>query len=353
MYKQLIFAFLLINFSTCLARLPPRNHETEEATVDKAKDPIEAPVERSPFDIATNDDKSVNSDKSIVPKKQPIIILFRHQSPFSIFSNRASSHQSPFSSGFSPPFLNHHHHHLDSDLNEDPSIKLISLLFGNRRFRPMNFEPSETEAVNASSESSAESSELDNRRNIHPLDISSLFPNIFTMPKFPLDDETEKEGEAATSNEEKTPTTNFENKEKKVISIEGKKYVKTVQTKKVKNPFGHFHSVISSYEPFDEKIHDENGNEKIKPEETDEKVSSVDKKDVETSTVASEKIDSTQSNDKVSEKVENASVSSSPIEKEESVTEKKLIAESLNKETDDSKNEISYKSSEIKVDQMS
>ena len=242
-----------------------------------------------------------------------------------------------------------------------------ALLLGDRRLRPMQPESAvEPETVNASSE--ATDSSEDNRRDVHPFE--SLFPNIFPMPRFPIDDETEKEGEAS-SNEDKTPA-NFENKEKKVINIGGRKFVKTTQVKKVKNDFGQFHSVISSYQPFDEKLHDENGNEKIKPEESDDKVSSVDKKDVESSTAANdEKVDSSASFDDKLDDKDAATPSSTPATEKEEVTQSSGLrgthgpildkeaeklklpsVENLSKEQDESKNEIPDKNVEIKVDQM-
>lgn len=212
-------------------------------------------------------------------------------------------------------------------------------------------ESSETEPANASNDSSAESAETD-RHDVHPFD--ALFPGIF-VPRFPPID-TEKEGEApSTAHEEKTPA-NFENKEKKVINIGGRKFVKTTQTKKVKNDFGEFHSVISSYQPFDEKLHDENGNEKIQPEENS---SSVDKKEVSPKEQAkpSEPKSSTESTADV---VPSSSTPAPPtVEKEETPDlkvkaeepeEKKLPVENLSK-PDESKNEIPDKA-EIKVDQM-
>lgn len=197
--------------------------------------------------------------------------------------------------------------------------------------------------MNASSESSAESAETD-RHDVHPFE--SLFPGIF-VPRFPPV-ETEKEGESSTTNEEKTPA-NFENKEKKVINIGGHKFVKTTQTKKVKNDFGEFHSVISSYHPFDEKLHDENGNDKAQPEESTVEKKEVSPKDVEPATSA-----------KPVESTEPSSSTEAPtVEKEETPDlkvkaeepeEKKQPAESLSK-VDESKNEIPDKA-EIKVDQM-
>lgn len=223
----------------------------------------------------------------------------------------------------------------------------IAILFGDR-LRPMQPE-SDFEAVNGSaSESSAESSELD-RRGEHPFE--SLFPNIF-VPRFPID--SEKEGEATTNNEDKTAPTNFENKEKKVINLGGRKFVKTTQTKKVKNDFGEFHSVISSYQPFDEKIHDENGNEKINPEESNnerkdvESTTSSSKPEISSTSSSSELVPSSTSTQVSVEKEEESKVSELDIKPED----KKLSSESLSKDKiDESKNEIPDKA-EIKVDQM-
>lgn len=225
-------------------------------------------------------------------------------------------------------------------------------MFG--RNRPMQPEPAETETVNASSESSVESSE-DRRREFNPMD--SLFPHLF--PRFPIDEEPEKEGEASTSNEDKTPA-NFENKEKKVINIGGRKFVKTTQVKKVKNDFGQFHSVISSYQPFDESIHDENGNEKVKPgDSTDEK---VDKKDVDSSTAASDKVDSSvdvasssTTSTAAPEREESTKSSAEPAftSSQKEPEKLKLPSENLSKDQNEAKNnEISDKNVEIKVDQM-
>lgn len=191
---------------------------------------------------------------------------------------------------------------------------------------------------------------------MHPFE--SLFPNIF-VPRFPPV-ETEKEGEPTTNNEEKTPA-NFENKEKKVINIGGRKFVKTTQTKKVKNDFGEFHSMISSYQPFDEKLHDENGNEKNNPEETgvDKKdVSPANKEPVEPVTSAKPSESSTASEQ--ADLVPSSSTEAPPaVEKDETPElkvkadepDEKQPAESLSK-VDESKNEIPDKA-EIKVDQMS
>lgn len=229
-----------------------------------------------------------------------------------------------------------------------------ALLLGNR-MRPL--QP-EITADNASSESTSAESGEDYSRDVNPFE--SLFPNIF--PRFPLDDEHTKE---KNSTDDKTPV-NYENKEKKVVDLGGRKFVKTTQIKKVKNDFGQFHSVISSYQPFDEKIHDENGNEKIKPEDSDK---TLDKKDVDSSTPSTdEKVDSsdkidTSSDDKVDVSSSTTSTTAAPIEKEESTESsdksvtpdaddednqpEKLKAENLSKE-----NEIPDKNTEIKVDQV-
>lgn len=202
--------------------------------------------------------------------------------------------------------------------------------------------------MNASSESSAESTEND-RREVHPFE--SLFPSIF-VPRFPPVD-AEKEGES-TTNEEKTPA-NFENKEKKVITIGDRKYVKTTQTKKVKNDFGEFHSVISSYQPWDEKVHDENGNEK-NPEES----GVVEKKEVNNESTTSAKPSESTTAEPAEPSPSPSTEAPSGVEKDETPElkvkadepdEKKLPSESLSK-VDESKNEIPDKA-EIKVDQMS
>jgi hypothetical protein len=203
--------------------------------------------------------------------------------------------------------------------------------------------PSETELINESGEAS-ETSETPLERR-HPFE--SLFPNIF-VPRF---GEFDKDNESKPiDDDDKTPD-NFEKKENKVIMIGDKKFVKSTQVKKVKNDFGQFHSVISSYQPFDEKIHDENGNEKIKPTELDDK--SIEKKDVESSTASSN------NNEKVDQSSTTSTTTTSEPEKEEStkspelITPKpneKLVAENLSKDV--SKNEIPDKNTEIKVDQM-
>jgi len=380
---KLNFVFFIV--FVCLAsgvksRVPPRDQrETEEVAPveNKPKDdvPIATPVERSPIDNPdSNDDQIANRP----PNRKPIsVILFRQQPSFSLFSNRAHN---PFMGSFNSPFdhspLDHSHHFNNfnnGNLHNDPAIRLISLLLGNgQRMRPI--QP-EADDETASSESTSAGSSDDSPKEAHPFD--SIFPSIF--PRFPVDDEKPTGSES----EDKTPS-NYENKEKKVVNIGGRKFVKTVQVKKVKNDFGQFHSVISSYQPFDEKIHDENGNEKIvpKPDESadDQITSSVGKKQVTESSTEKSVVDSSTPSsedkvvsplvivdDKVSS-VDSSSSSTPSTEKEESTEspdmkpietsepEKiKIPAESLSKDVDESKNEIPDKNAEIKeikVDQM-
>lgn len=368
MQIKFVFALLLICVSTAFARVPPRtNHETAVDT-DPKESPIQTPVERSPID-SEESLSPMNGNSS--PNKKPIsVILFRTQPAFSVFRDRSPFTPMRMSSPFDHPHFSANFgnsgfggHSFGSSNHDDPALRLISLLFGNR-LRPIQPESTpETEPMNESGESSDESSELDRR---HPFD--SLFPNIFV----PNIDEMAKE---PTATEDKTPD-NFENKENKVIKIGDKKYVKTTSVKKVKNDFGSFHSVISSYQPFDEKIHDENGNEKIRPSESDNKETSIDKKDVESTTAGSsttavvddkidDKVEKVDSSTPVVEKIDASSTTSAP-EKEEATKapetsspkpSDKLIAENLSKEV--SKNEIPDNTSakpadkvEIKVDQM-
>jgi len=351
--KGPVIFLVVLNLCVCLARVPSRNHETEATAVEnrpKDDQPVEAPVERTPIESLPANEQPSTLDRPF--HRKPVgVILIRQQPSISLFGGDRSPN--PFA--FQPSLLDHSHFHNFHNGNpqDDPALRLISLLFG--RNRPMQPEPAETEAVNASSESSVESSE-GSRRDYNPMD--SLFPHLF--PRFPIDDEPEKEGEASTSNEEKTPA-NFENKEKKVINIGGRKFVKTTQVKKVKNDFGQFHSVISSYQPFDESIHDENGNEKVKPgDSTDEK---VDKKDVDSSTATSDKVDSSvdvapSSTTSTAAPEREESTSKSSVEPAFTSSQKepeklKLPSESLSKEQNESKmNEISDKNVEIKVDQM-
>jgi hypothetical protein len=67
-------------FSICTARVPPRNHETEESSIDNTpkENPIQVPVERSPIDSSSsiNNENPLNTaDRS---NRKPIgVILFR------------------------------------------------------------------------------------------------------------------------------------------------------------------------------------------------------------------------------------------------------------------------------------
>jgi len=347
--SKLVGICFIIGLTLVQARVPPRNHETEEATrVERTDD---TPVQRSPVE-SSDDQSTVTQDRPA--NRKPMVILFRQQPAFSLFANRSPPNP------FHPMTFDHDHSHFNhfniGNPNDDPTVRLISLLFGGHR-RPTNRQPesgADGETTSVTTDTSVESSE-NSRRDAEPFD--SLFPHLFPFPRFPIDDSDEKEGEASTSSEDKTPV-NFENKEKKVVTIGGRKFVKTVQIKKVKNDFGQFHSVVSSYQPFDEKIHDEHGNEKVKPEETDD--SSKDKKDVESSTAASEREQASSSSTVASVDNTPAESSSSIAPEREESTKSPELSSSTRKEAEKLKlptseslsNEISDKSSEIKVDQM-
>lgn len=101
--------------------------------------------------------------------------------------------------------------------------------------KPMPMYPESTPETEPANES-GETDDLSEHEKRHPFE--SLFPNIF-VPSLSSFDKFDKEEKPVT--EDKTPD-NFENKENKVITIGGKKYVKTTQVKKVKNDFGSFHS---------------------------------------------------------------------------------------------------------------
>lgn len=122
MYQKLILLFLIC-FSTTLARVPSRTHETEETpavVADKSKDeaPIESnPVERTP--VTDNDDES--SILSNRPKKPIGVILFRTQPRISLFRDR-----SPFDSPAFHP-LGHPHFAFGNpgSFRDDPALRLL------------------------------------------------------------------------------------------------------------------------------------------------------------------------------------------------------------------------------------
>ena len=249
---KVVALLFLINLSTlALARVPPRSHEIEETpAIENSKSKNEGPIDSNPVERTPVDASSILNDENptaIKPTaRKPIgIILLRQQPSFSLYRDRSSfspiqplghpqlafGNNGAFGGHDDPArlirlicmYFNISNIYNIYNINNESSLILfslfkIALLFGDRRMRPvLPSESSETESVNASSESSE--SDLDTRRD-NPFE--SLFPNVF-VPRFPI--ETEKEGEATTTNEDKTPA-NFENKERKVINIGDKKFVK-------------------------------------------------------------------------------------------------------------------------------
>jgi len=357
MKSNILILVLLICIAGSQSRVPPRNQETEET--DKSKEiPIVNPsTEDKPEINPVSNTENVENDDKIertYRKRLPFgVILVRQQQPRLALN--------PFILGRPASHFGAHDHSLGGDFHNDPAFRLFSILLNRPSLRsPLDNESS----VESTDSESNESTETETKTKLmNPFE--TLFPNIF-VPRFPID---ESENETLSSSNDKTPD-NYENKEKKVITIGDKKFVKTTQIKKVKNDFGQFSSVIHSLQPFDEKIHDENGNEKIKPEDTES--SSIDKKEVPKEqpkeieqpkeTEQPKEIEQPKESVPV-EKIEKvSSTTESKIEKEEATSpstitnsvkpNEKLISSNLNKETDDAKNEINDTAKEIKVDQM-
>lgn len=104
-----------------MARVPPRNHETEEtAAENRPKDdqPVEAPVERSPIESSPAGEQPSTLDRKpvgvILIRKQPSILLF-------------GGDRSPNPFAMEPSLFDHSHFHNFHNRNphDDPALRLI------------------------------------------------------------------------------------------------------------------------------------------------------------------------------------------------------------------------------------